>query len=135
MKNFLKILGAAAILVLGVIAVNYLQFRFDRSDVEHAVQAVRATRTGGPEDLTLEEKISRQYGVPAGRIFWLSEIESKTKGMVKVQAKVPGTDDDLSWRVDLVRFNISPISDRARDLEPSSGSLSGAGSEQDKIGQ
>lgn len=109
MKSFLKILCAAAVLVLGVIAINYLQFRFDRSDIEHAVQAVRLTRPDGPQGPTLEEKISTRYGVPPVQIRWYSEIESKTQGIIKVHAGVPGSPDSLSWQVDLVRFNIIPL--------------------------
>lgn len=116
MKNFLKILGAAAVLVLGVIAVNYLQFRFDRSDVEHAVLAVRASRPEGPQGLTIEEQIGARYGIPVTSIQWFSEFESKTKGLVVVRAKVPGVGDDLSWRVDLVRFNVLPMSSRAEQI-------------------
>lgn len=116
MKKTLKIFGAATVLVLGVLAIHYLQFRFDRSDVEHAVGAVRQTRPGGPGDSTLEQKISQKYGVAPDQVLWLSEIKSKTQGTVAVKAEIPGSDDDLSWEVDLVRFLVTPLSEPAKSL-------------------
>ena len=116
MKNFLKILGAATVLVLGVIALHYLQFRFDRSDIEHAVLAVRAARPAGAQGPTIEEMIGAHYGMPTANIQWFSEIESKTQGIVRVQAKVPGSEDQLSWTVDLVRFNIAPATAKAKEI-------------------
>lgn len=102
--------------VLGVMAVSYLQHRFDRSDIQHAVDAVRMTRPQGPEGNTLEEMVATRYGVSRERIFWVPEIESKIKGTVKVKASVPDSKDILEWRVDLVRFQVFPVSPAARDL-------------------
>jgi hypothetical protein len=116
MKKVLKIFGAATVLVLGVITIRYLQFRFDRSDIEHAVLAVRSAKPEGRQGPTIEEKISDRYGVATVNIQWFSEIESKTQGIVRVQAKVPGSSDDLSWRVDLVRFNITPATPKAAEI-------------------
>jgi hypothetical protein len=116
MKKTLKIFGAVVVLILGVAAVHYLQFRFDRSDIEHAVQAVRATRPGGPQGATIEEQIGARYGVPAPNIRWFSEIESKARGIVEVRAKVPGSQDELIWRVDLVRFSVSPATPAAEQI-------------------
>jgi hypothetical protein len=49
-------------------------------------------------------------------VQWFSEIESKTRGVIKVYAKVPGSQEELSWRVDLVHFNIFPISPKAVEI-------------------
>ena len=116
MKIFLKMLGAATVLVLGVFAVSYLQHRFDRADLRQAVEAVQQTRPAGPQGPTLPEMLAERYGVGVQRIGWLPEIESKTRGLVRVRAVLPQDQEPLVWQVDLVRFNVLPVSPAARGL-------------------
>lgn len=117
MKNILRIFAAATVIVLGVAAVGYLQYRFDRSDLEHAVQAVRVSRPEGPMGKTLEEILADRYEVSREQIFWVPRLESKFRGTVVVEAFISGKKKNLLWKVDLVRFNIVPISSEAKALE------------------
>ena len=116
MGKILKIIGVALVLVLGVLAVSYLQYRFDRSDIQHAVDAVRMTRPQGPRGKTLEQVLSERHGVPVERIFWRPEFESKLKGTVRVKAQLPENSEHLEWQVDLVRFQVMPLTPAARAL-------------------
>ncbi len=106
----------ALLLALGLAAIGYLQFRFDHSDLKNAVGAVRAARPAGPADPTLEEKITKKFGVPPEQISWLAEIESKFKGTVKVRAVLPKGEKDLVFQVDLVRMAVAPLSEDAKGL-------------------
>ncbi|HCU23495.1 MAG TPA: hypothetical protein DF383_00645, partial [Deltaproteobacteria bacterium] len=66
---------------------------------------------------TLEEKVAARYGVSPEKVFWVSEIESKWKGSVRVKAlPPPGRDDNLVWMVDLVRWNVVPLSPEAKEI-------------------
>ena len=116
MKLFLRYLGAAAVLVMGVFSIGYLQYRFDSSDLQHAVSAVRVARPLGAQDAPLEEKVASYFGVTPDRIFWQPEIESKWRGTVKVKAIPPQGGGNLIWRVDLVRLSVMPITPEAMEF-------------------
>jgi hypothetical protein len=116
MKKIIKIFVSLCIVIAGVLTVSYLQYRFDRSDLKHAVQAVREIRPSGPEGDTLEAEVARVYGVSKEAIQWVPEIESKTQGKVWVRAVLSGRDTELLWQVDLVRFSVIPISPAAKSL-------------------
>ena len=88
MKIFIKYLGAATVLVLGILAVGYLQYRFDKADLKNAIHAVRASRIGGPSDAPLELKLAQKYGIEPEKIFWVPKIESKVQGTVVVPARL-----------------------------------------------
>lgn len=118
MKRILQILGVLIVLVVGILSVSYLQHRFDQSDLRHAVNAVRMTQAGGPEGPTLEEKLAKEYDVKPEVIQWQPILESKVQGIVTVKALVPGQAEPLVWQVDLVRFQISPQSPKAKQLFP-----------------
>lgn len=118
MKRTLQIFGVLIVLVVGILSVSYLQHRFDQSDLRHAVNAVRLTQAGGPEGLTLEEKLAQHYNVKVETIQWQPNLESKVQGIVTVQALIPGQAEPLVWQVDLVRFQISPQSPEAKNLFP-----------------
>jgi hypothetical protein len=88
-------------------AVSYLQFRFDQSDIKHAVAVVREMRPKGPE--TIEELVSRSYHIPPQQIQWEPKIESKWEGTVVIRATTPQGEGNLAWKVDLVRYSVIPI--------------------------
>ena len=104
------------VLSLGIFAISYLQYRFDQSDLKHALAAVRLNKSLGPEDLSLEQKIASHYQVPIDSITWLAHIESKVRGFVRVEAKVVNVSDLLNWDVDLVRFQVIPVSEMAKQI-------------------
>jgi len=109
-------LGAATVIVLGVVAVSYLQHRFDVADLKNAVKAVQTSRPLGPQGPTLVEELSQRYGVQPQSISWIPQIESKVQGTVQVQAVVPGREELLVWKVDLVRYRVMPASSGASEL-------------------
>lgn len=109
MKLVFKYLLGFLILVVGIFTVSYLQYRFDQSDLKHAVAAVREARPTGPHGPTLEEALARSLAIPADRISWVPTIDSKFKGTVVVQALIPQGGANLYWEVDLVRFSVKPI--------------------------
>ncbi|MCE9624101.1 MAG: hypothetical protein K8R69_01410 [Deltaproteobacteria bacterium] len=95
-------------------SVSYLQYRFDMSDVKHAVAAVRSARPGGAQDQPLEEKVAKAFGVKPDLISWQPEIESKMRGTVLVRALPPQGGGNLIWKVDLVRLSVVPITPEAQ---------------------
>ena len=114
MKSIFKYLGAAAAVLLGVVSVSYLQYRFDQSDLRHAVGAVRAARPLGPSDATLEEKVAKNFNTRPDLISWEPQIESKVQGTVLVRALPPQGGGNLIWKVDLVRLSVVPITPEAQ---------------------
>ncbi len=116
MKTILKGFGAVLVIVVGVLSVSYLQHRFDQSDIKHALQAVRMTQPKGADSLPLEQALAEHYGVPIEKIQWSPLLESKVKGIVQIEAKIPGVTEPLLWQVDLVRFQILPQSAAAKEL-------------------
>lgn len=116
MKWILQVMGVLAVLILGILSVSYLQHRFDQSDLKHAVEAVRLTQPTRGGGKSLEQLLAEHYQVKAEAIRWDPELESKVKGIVRVQAQVPGVSDSLVWQVDLVRFSIQPESQAAKDI-------------------
>ncbi len=92
------------ILVTGVLTLSYMQFRFDQSDVKHAIETVRLTRLPSVNNSTLEELTIRHYGLPSNQIIWEAVIKSKWKGTVLVKALKPNREGNLVWEVDLSRI-------------------------------
>jgi hypothetical protein len=117
MKKILQIIGVIAVTAIGILSISYLQHRFDQSDLRHAVQAVRTAHPGGA-GMNLEQRIGQVYGVTPEEIQWDPRLESKIKGIVRVQAHVPQHSDELVWNVDLVRFQVTPLSKKAHALSP-----------------
>lgn len=116
MKSVFQYLGAAIVVLVGVLSVSYLQHRFDQSDLKHAVNAVRLTRPEGPQASTLEEKVAQHFQVAPERLFWEPHLESKVKGTVQVKAIPPQGGGNLIWEVDLVRMNVAPVTPEAKSL-------------------
>ncbi|MFO1462610.1 MAG: hypothetical protein U1F66_02460 [bacterium] len=114
MKSLLRYVGAVAVVLLGVMSVSYLQFRFDQSDLKHSVAAVRLARPAGPQGASLEELVARQFGVRPDLISWEPQLESKVKGTVLVKALPPQGGGNLIWKVDLVRLSVVPITPEAQ---------------------
>jgi len=102
------------VVLFGILSVSYLQYRFDQSDLRHAVAAVRLARPGGAQDTTLEEKVAQQFGVKPDLVSWEPQIESKVKGTVLVKALPPQGGGNLIWKVDLVRLSVVPITPEAQ---------------------
>ena len=115
MKKVLQVFGIVAVTAIGIMAISYLQHRFDQSDLRHAVQAVRAARPDN-SGMTLEQMIVKTYGETSENIRWDPTLESKIKGVVRVQAHLPRHSDELVWTVDLVRFQVVPQSEKAKAL-------------------
>lgn len=110
MKKILSLVAGGLVVIIGVVAVSYLQHRFDQSDLRHAVKVVKAARPQGPQGPSIDERLQAKYQVLPDQVGWEPKIESKTQGIVAVHAKVPGSPDKLLWEVDLVRFNVRPVS-------------------------
>ncbi len=121
MKKTLQYAVGVVLILAGVLAVSYLQDRFDQSDINHAVMAVRAARPLGGGDKTLEEKAAAFFQVPADRISWAPEIESKLKGTVKVRVLPPQGGGNWVYQVDLVRMSVTPLTPEAAALSHSKG--------------
>lgn len=116
MKKVLQIIFGIIILILGVLGVSYLQYRFDRSDIRHAVQAVQNARPLGADTPTVLEDIANRYQMKPENVVWDSTIQSKTQGIVQVSAQIPGESEPLLWQVDLVRFSVIPANEAAKKL-------------------
>lgn len=116
MKFMLRYLGAAVVVIAGILSVSYLQHRFDQSDLRHAVNAVRLARPEGPQAPTLEEKVASHFQVASDRLFWEPSLESKIQGTVRVKAVPPQGGGNLIWEVDLVRMNVVPVTAEAKTL-------------------
>ena len=116
MKNILKYFFALLLMLIAVLSVSYLQHRFDASDINHAVAAVKAARPLGPQDKTIEEKISAIYHVHPEQISWVPTLESKTRGIVSVKVLLPSGDQNLVYQVDLVRLAVLPRNTEAQNL-------------------
>ncbi|MCC7343347.1 MAG: hypothetical protein IT573_00310 [Deltaproteobacteria bacterium] len=113
MKSLFKYIGAAAVVILGVVSVSYLQHRFDQSDLRHAVGAVRFARPQGPQGATLEEQVAYKFQTRPELISWEPQLESKLEGTVLVRALPPQGGENLIWKVDLVRMSVVPITPEA----------------------
>ncbi len=116
MRNILKYFFALLLMLVAVMSVSYLQHRFDASDINHAVAAVRAARPLGPQDKTIEEKISAIYHISPEQISWIPTLESKVRGIVSVKVLLPSGDQNLIYHVDLVRLAVLPQSTEAQSL-------------------
>jgi len=116
LKNIARYLLGGLILAAGVLTVSYLQYRFDQSDIRNAVNAVRSTRSGGPQQGSLEERLSQRFGIAPESISWQPRIESKLKGTVQVRALLPQGPNDLIWEVDLVRYSVQPVTESAKTI-------------------
>lgn len=117
MKRVLQFIFAVVIIILGVMSVSYLQHRFDRSDVKHAVQAVQTARPLGATSPMILEEVAAYYQVAPEEVLWDAVIESKTQGVVTVKAFGPqGRNGGFVWQVDLVRFNVIPVNQAAQEL-------------------
>jgi hypothetical protein len=116
LKVLLRYLGALVVLLIGVMAVSYLQYRFDQSDIQHAVGAVRQARPPGLAGKTIEEGVASYYQIAPEAISWVPEIQSKLKGTVLVKALPPQGPGKFIWQVDLVHFSIQPMSPEAEGL-------------------
>jgi hypothetical protein len=82
------IFGALMILAL-VLALKWLQDRFDSSDHRKATEIVRSYRAA-PSGPTIPQAImARSPGVKEHEISWSSEITSGCMGTVRVSAFVP----------------------------------------------
>lgn len=106
-------------LAIGVMTVSYVQYRFDQSDIKHAVNAVRYARPGGSTRPPLEDVLAQHFGVVPAAISWEPHIESKVKGTVQVRARLAQAPSDFIWEVDLVRFSVKPLSENAKLLTQS----------------
>jgi len=116
LKQTKRYVLTALMLAIGAAVIFYTQFRFDRSDLDHAVNAVRTARPGGHQDLTLEEKIHQNFGVPIETIGWVPEIASKLEGKVNVRVLLPKNTPDMVFQVDLVRMAVAPMTPAAAAL-------------------
>ncbi len=116
MKKVLSTFAAVLVLLSTTLVVSYLQHRFDNSDLKHAVSAVQSSRPQGSGGLVLIDLLSKRYGVSPQEILWNSQIDSKIAGLVTVQAQLPRVTEPLTWQVDLVRFQIHPVSSAAQAL-------------------
>jgi hypothetical protein len=116
LKSLVRYLGAAIVVVAGILSVSYLQHRFDQSDLRHAVNAVRLAKPEGPASATLEEKVAQHFKVAPDRLFWEPQLESKVQGTVLVKAVPPQGGSNLIWEVDLVRMSVAPFTPEAKNL-------------------
>ncbi len=116
MKKILSTFAAIFVLLSTTLVVSYLQHRFDSSDLKHAVSAVQASRPQGGDGPVLIDLLAQRYGVAPQDISWNPQIDSKIAGLVTVQAQLPGSSEIFTWQVDLVRFQIHPLSSAAQAL-------------------
>ena len=116
LRKLLQYAVGGILILLGVLGIAYLQHRFDQSDINHAVSAVRLARPLGAGDKTLEEKAAAFFKVPVDHISWAPEIESKFMGTVKVRMVPPQGGGNWVYQVDLVRMSVTPLTPEATAL-------------------
>lgn len=109
----------AALIALLVVALNWLQGRFDNSDLEKATKVVSHYRPAG--GTALSSAIARRHpGVPESHISWSSEILSGCLGHVRVTALVPAEDGhppaEYSFDVDLNGPSVHPTDTRTVEI-------------------
>ncbi len=115
MTKLFRYFIVALIFAGGFAIMNYVQHRYDVSDLRKAIEVVQAAKPGGAT--ATGALLSERYKVPASAIRWDSELESKWRGTVLVTAQINGVSEPLSWQVDLSRQHVMPISEAAKALK------------------
>jgi hypothetical protein len=112
----LRYFAAILVLLVGVLAASYLQHRFDQSDIKHAVEAVKKARPKPDSPLDVEQILGNNFNIKEEEIVWKTFIESKWKGKVRVEAVISDAQQTYAWEVDVVRFEIKPVTPGAENL-------------------
>ena len=113
---FIRYIAVAIIFIGGYFAMTYMQNRFDEADLKNAVTAVQALQPIPGQPISLTEAVARKYEVSPQKIRWHAKIASKFWGTVQVTAKIPNSDVDLRWQVDLGGQAVQPKSAAAAQL-------------------
>ncbi|MBI3074084.1 MAG: hypothetical protein HYY84_18395 [Deltaproteobacteria bacterium] len=111
--------AVAALIVLSLVSVNFLEARFDRADLDRAGMLVRNHRPAGAEGRTLEEALIAKFGNTAtGELIWSAELKSSCAGIVRVTARVPtaGGLSEYAWDVLVTESRIHPGNEPGRAL-------------------
>ena len=116
MSLILRYIAVAIVLITGYFAMSYMQARFDRADLKKAIAAVQSVRPNPESHLSIAEAIAAKYDVEPDMIQWSTEIQSKWRGIVRVTAHLPETNDSLTWLVDVASQQVMPESNAAAQL-------------------
>ena len=119
MRQQLRILIGALLIIGAALSVEYLQGRFDRSDERGAVGVVRDYRPPG-EQTTVDRLLASRHGIRPGDLRWSGALTSGCFGYVRVTCEVPSNPPVVyRFDVDINRNAIHPGNDRAsRFLAP-----------------
>lgn len=112
--------AVAALIVLSLVSVNFLEARFDRADLDRAGTLVRHYRPAGPgEGRTLEEALIKKFDTTAtGEMLWSAELKSSCAGIVRVTARVPTARGihEVAFDVFVTESRIHPANEAGREL-------------------
>lgn len=119
MRDLLRYVVGALLIIGAFLSVRYVQNRFDRSDEKNAVEVVRDFHPAGA-NRALDALIAESHGVLRSDLRWSGEMASGCFGYVRVACEVPER-DGLEGRVyrfdvDINRVAIHPADSRARTL-------------------
>ena len=115
MNKTIRYFAVALVLVAGFLLMMYMQQRFDNLDLRKAIEAVQEVHSPGNSS-TLKEQVAERYAIPADQIHWSAVVASKVWGTVWVTAEIPGSSDQLRWKVDVSRQQVMPESEPAQSL-------------------
>jgi hypothetical protein len=120
MKSLYRILGGALIVYLGVMAVMYLQFLFDRGDIRKASQFLNDFKPGPAHEHSLLEVMATDLGQAPDQIACDSEILSRTEGTVLIHCHgivaEQKTTRNYEWIINLVSYQVSANNPEASAL-------------------
>lgn len=114
LRDPLRLLAGAIVLVAAVASVHALDARFERADADNALRVVRTFRPpGAPE--ALPDRIARAHRVRPAALRWRARVTSSVYGHVRVTCEVPGV-SSYRFDVDLGRVAIHPADAATRRL-------------------
>jgi hypothetical protein len=117
LRDPLRLLAGAIVLVAAVASVRALDARFERADANNALRVVRTFRPPGAPD-ALPRRIARAHGVRPADLRWDAHVTSSVYGHVRVTCEVRVARPAVSYRfdVDLGRVAIHPADRATRRL-------------------
>lgn len=116
MALLLRYGAVAMVFIAGYLAMTYMQHRFDSSDLQKAIDAVRLAHPAAESPTTIEERLAKELGVSTRELSWEAEWKSKFWGTVFIHARAPQHDDEFIWTVDLARQTVMPVSEASKNL-------------------
>lgn len=113
--NIKKVIVGFFVIIGTILASSYLWYRFDQSDIRHAIEGVKSWPANKQKTQTWEELVSQYYKVEPHEVSWQAKIDSRTQGTLIVHAFHPDKEGEFIWKVQLVWavISVEPTSDLA----------------------